>query len=52
VRNLRIKIDNTYSNIEQVAKDSSIDLMPQLLAAVSFLRQIYERSVDMADLVV
>jgi phosphate uptake regulator len=52
VRSLRGKIDATYSSIERVAKDSSLDLMPQLLAAVSFLRQIYERSVDMADLVV
>ena len=52
VRNLRGKIDATYSNIERVAKDQSVDLMPQTLAAVSFLRQIYERSVDMADLVV
>jgi phosphate uptake regulator len=51
VRNLRTKIDDTYSNIERMAKDSSVDLMPQLLAGVSFLRQIYERSVDMADLV-
>jgi phosphate uptake regulator len=52
VRNLRGKIDLTYSNIERVAKESSVDLMPQILAAESFLRQIYERSVDMADLVV
>jgi phosphate uptake regulator len=52
VRNLRGKIDATYSNIERAAKDSSVDLMPQILAVVSFLRQIYERSVDMADLVV
>jgi len=52
VRHLRGKIDATYSSIERVAKDSSLDLMPQLLAAGSFLRQIYERSVDMADLVV
>ena len=52
VRNLREKLDFTYANIERVAKESSVDLMPQLLAAVSFLRQIYERSVDMADLVV
>jgi phosphate uptake regulator len=52
VRNLRGKIDATYSNIERVAKDQSVDLMPQILTAVSFLRQIYERSVDMADLVV
>jgi phosphate uptake regulator len=52
VRNLRGKIDATYTNIERVAKDSSVGLMPQILAAVSFLRQIYERSVDLADLVV
>jgi phosphate uptake regulator len=52
VRNLREKIELTYSNIERVAKESSVDLMPQTLAAVAFLRQIYERSVDMADLVV
>jgi len=52
VRNLRGKIDITYSNIEKVSKDSSIDLLPQLLAVTSFLRQIYELSVDMADLVV
>jgi phosphate uptake regulator len=52
VRNLRGKIDTTYSKIEQAAKDSSIDLLPYILAVVSFLRQIYERSVDMADLVV
>ena len=52
VRNLREKIESTYSNIERVAKESSVALMPQTLAAVAFLRQIYERSVDMADLVV
>ncbi len=52
VRNLREKIESTSSNIEQLAKDSSVDLIPQILASVSFLRQIYERSVDMADLVV
>ena len=52
VRNLREKIEATNTNVERVAKESSVDLMPQILAAVSFLRQIYERSVDMADLVV
>ncbi len=52
VRNLRGKIEATNSSVERVAKESSVDLMPQILAAVSFLRQIYERSVDMADLVV
>ena len=52
VRNLRGKIDATYTNIERVAKESSVDLMPQILAVGSYLRQIYERSVDLADLVV
>ncbi len=52
VRKQRGKIEATCSNIECAAKESSVDLMPQILAVVSFLRQIYERSVDMADLVV
>ncbi len=52
VRNLREKIESTCSTIERTAKDALVDLMPQTLAAVAFLRQIYERSVDMADLVV
>ncbi len=52
VRNQKGKIDTIYSNIEQEAAKSSIGLLPQILAAVSFLRQSYERSVDMADLAV
>ena len=52
VRNMRKKIEATYCKIEEAAKESSVDFMPQILAAGSFLRQIYERSVDMADLVV
>jgi phosphate uptake regulator len=51
VRCLREKVDATATGIERVAKGSSVDLMPQILAAVSFLRQIYEHSVDIADLV-
>ncbi|MGD6853192.1 MAG: PhoU domain-containing protein [Candidatus Bathyarchaeia archaeon] len=52
VRNLRAKVIDNSTKIEAAAKESSVDLMPEILAAVSFLRQIYERSVDMADLVV
>jgi phosphate uptake regulator len=52
VRNMRKKIENTCGKIEDAAKESPVDLIPHILAAVSFLRQIYERSVDMADLVV
>ena len=52
VRNMQKKIENTYYKIEAVTKESSVDFMPQILAEVSFLRQIFDRSVDMADLVV
>ncbi len=51
VRSRRVEIDATTASIERVAKGSSVDLMPQILAAASFLRQIYEHSVDIADLV-
>jgi phosphate uptake regulator len=52
VRKTRSKIEDICSRIEAVAKDSSVDLIPEILASVAFLSQIYERSVDMADLVV
>jgi phosphate uptake regulator len=52
VRNLRKKADTAYQSIELVAKETSVDLMPQILAAASFLRQICESAVDLADLVV
>ena len=51
VRNLRRKLDVIYASIEKAAKDSPVDLMTQILSAVSLLRQIYEHSVDIADLV-
>ncbi|MCW3995683.1 MAG: hypothetical protein NWE98_05985 [Candidatus Bathyarchaeota archaeon] len=52
VRSLRKGIESTCLSIEREAKENSVDLMPQILAAVSFLKQVYERSVDLADLVV
>jgi phosphate uptake regulator len=52
VRELHKEVEKNYSQIEAAAKESSVDLMPQILSDMSFLRQVYERSVDMADLVV
>jgi phosphate uptake regulator len=52
VRSMREKIENAFANIEKVAKAQSLDIVPQILAVASFLRQIYEHSVDIADLVV
>ncbi|MCL1978482.1 MAG: hypothetical protein FWG55_10370 [Candidatus Bathyarchaeota archaeon] len=51
VRNIKTKIHDIYANIEKVVKNQPVDVMPQLLAAISFIRQIYEHSLDMADLV-
>ena len=52
VRNLHGKIETIFADVEKVAKDQPIEVMPQILATASFLRQIYEHSVDLADLVV
>jgi len=52
VRNLYGKIDAVFTDVEKVAKDQPVEVMPQILAASSFLRRICEHSVDLADLVV
>jgi len=52
VRGMREKIEKTFTNIEKVAKAQSLDMVSQILAVASFLSQIYEHSVDIADLVV
>lgn len=51
IREMRGKIDKVFTEIERVARAQSIDVVPQILAIASFLRQIYEHSVDIADLV-
>jgi len=51
VRGTREKIEKTFTNIEKVARAQSLDVVPQILAVASFLRQIYEHTVDIADLV-
>jgi phosphate uptake regulator len=51
VRNMREKIEKALTAIEKSAKGQSLEVMPHLLAAVSTLQQIYEHSVDIADLV-
>jgi phosphate uptake regulator len=51
VRKVKTKIHDISVDIERVTKNQSIDVIPKLLAAISFIRQIYEHSLDMADLV-
>lgn len=52
VRTMREKMERNFSSIEAVAGVQPVEVMPYILAAASFLRQIYEHSVDIADLVV
>ncbi len=52
VRNMRGRLETVFADIERVAKDQPVEVMPQILAASSFLRQVYEHSLDLADLVV
>ena len=51
VRKAKTKIQCICTDIEKVAKTQSVDVIPQFLIAISFIRQIYEHSLDMADLV-
>ncbi|MDR0318544.1 MAG: phosphate uptake regulator PhoU [Nitrososphaerota archaeon] len=51
VRNVKTTIRNISVDIEKVAKNQPIDVMPHILVTTSFIRQIYEHSLDMADLV-
>lgn len=50
VRSMRERIEKMNANIEKIAKEQSLDVVPRILAVASIFRQIYEHAVDMADL--
>jgi len=50
VRSMREKVERGFSNIEKTVKGQSPDTVPHILAAASILGQLYEHSIDMADL--
>jgi phosphate uptake regulator len=52
IRNLNEKIQASLLEIQAIAKDEPLEVMPHILAVVSNLTQIYEYTVDLADLVV
>jgi phosphate uptake regulator len=52
VKTMRDKIEKEFKNIEITTRARLPEAMPQILAAASFLRQIYEHSVDVSDLAV
>jgi len=52
VRATREKMGEEFAKIEEVAREQKPEVMPQILAVASFLRQIFEHSVDLSDLAV
>lgn len=52
VRETQVKIERVFADIEKVARAQSLEVVPLVLAVAAFLRQIYDHSVDIADLVV
>jgi phosphate uptake regulator len=52
VHNMREKVDREFADVEEVVRGQSLDVVTQVLATASLFRQIYEHSVDMADLTV
>ena len=52
VRDMRKIIEKEFTCIEGLAQAQSIDVVPHILAIASFLRQMYEHSVDISDLAV
>ncbi len=51
VRQMGKKIELLSAGIETAAREQSLEVMPQTLAATAFLKQIFEHSIDLADLV-
>jgi phosphate uptake regulator len=52
VRQLGEKTQKLSANIEKVTQEQPLEVLPQTLAITAFLKQIYEHSVDLADLVI
>jgi len=46
------KVNKSFAEIEKVAKAGSLSIVPDVLAVSSFLREIYNHSVDISDLVI
>ncbi len=52
VRSSQKKVEESYTGIEKAARAQALDLLPRILSVAGFLLQIFEHSVDMADLAV
>jgi len=47
---MRHKVEREFAKLEEVARAQSLEIVAEILSAASFLRQIFEHSVDIADL--
>jgi hypothetical protein len=45
------QVDELSREVEKTAKNQPVSEMPQMLAAASLLRRVYDLSVNLADLV-
>ena len=52
VRKINTKLAPLFTTIENASKNNPVELLLQILSTLSFMRQTYENSVDLADLVV
>jgi phosphate uptake regulator len=52
VRKVSLELNPLFMDIEYNSKNNPVAIIPQILAISSFMRQTYENSVDLADLVV
>lgn len=52
VRKIHVELEPLFINIENASKKNPVEILLQILATVSFMRQTYENCVDLADLVV
>jgi phosphate uptake regulator len=51
VRGMSAQVDELSREVEKTAKNQPVSEMPQMLAAASLLRRVYDLSVNLADLV-
>jgi phosphate uptake regulator len=52
VREVSSELYMLFTSIEALSKNNPVSIIPQILSITSFMRQTYENSVDLADLVV
>ncbi len=50
IKGVREQVEKMFAEIEKLSRNKSFEVVPQAVTAASILRQIYDHSVDIADL--